>query len=124
MAKETVYTNEVVEKMVDEYKAGQTDEERASIVESLANELGVKIHSVRAKLVSEKVYIPKTRTTKNGDKVESKADIVGHIAEALGVEEEVVESLEKATKPVLKMLRNALQDKEQIPFEDENPSQV
>lgn len=118
MNKETVYTEAVVESMVNSYKAAKTDEQRAGAVQEIANELGVKVHSVRAKLVSLGVYIPKSRTAKNGEPVESKAVIVGQIAEALGVEEEVVESLEKATKPVLKMLRKALRDEDVVSFED------
>lgn len=108
MSKETVYTDAVVESMVNSYTAAENDEQRAGAVQEIASELGVKVHSVRAKLVSLGVYKAKTRTTKDGQKVESKADIVGQIAVSLGVEEEVVESLEKATKPVLKLLREAL----------------
>lgn len=116
MSKETIYTDEVVARMVEAYEAAESDEVRASVVTSLADELGVKVQSVRAKLVNLGVYKAKERTTKTGEKIESKAEIVAQIAVSLGVEEEVVESLEKATKPVLKLLRAALAAEDIVDF--------
>lgn len=106
--KETVYTEAVVESMVESYTAAQSDEARASVVTEIAEKLGVKVASVRAKLVNLGVYKAKERVAKNGEPVETKAKIVKDIAELAGVSEEVVESLEKATKPALKMIRDAL----------------
>lgn len=105
---ETVYTAEVVERMTEAYRAAESDEARATVVAAFAEELGVTLPSVRAKLVSLGVYVAKTRTTKNGESVETKANIVADIAKAMGVAEEVLESLEKATKPVLKRVRDAI----------------
>lgn len=108
MAKETVYTEVVVDRMVEAYEAAETDEARATVVSDVANELGVKVASVRAKLVNLGVYKAKQRVTKTGEKVESKSAIVRDIANMMGVAEESVESLEKATKPTLKAVRDAL----------------
>lgn len=104
----TVYTDEVVADMVESYTAAQSDEARASVVNEFADSLGVKVQSVRAKLVNVGVYKAKTRVAKDGSDVETKAKIVEDIAKALNVSAEVVESLEKATKPTLKMVREAL----------------
>lgn len=108
MSKENVYTDEVVARMEEAYVAAESDESRASVVQEFSDELGVKVQSVRAKLVNLGVYKAKARVTKNGEKVESKADIVANIAVALGVDEEDIDSLEKATKPVLKLIREAV----------------
>ena len=110
MSKETkvVYTDEVVADMVESYTSAESDEARASVVNEFADSLGVKVQSVRAKLVNLGVYKAKTRVSKDGTDVETKAKIVEDIAKALNVSAEVVESLEKATKPTLKMIREAL----------------
>lgn len=110
MSKETkvVYTDEVVADMVESYTSAESDEARASVVNEFADSLGVKVQSVRAKLVNLGVYKAKTRVSKDGTDVETKAKIVEDIAVSLGVPAEVVESLEKATKPTLKMVREAL----------------
>ena len=104
-----VYTDEVVEKLVANYTAADTDEDRTAVVEKWAEELGVSKVSVRSKLAAEKVYVAKTGTTKNGEPVETKAKIVADIAKLMQVNEERIESLEKATKPTLKMIRDALE---------------
>ena len=124
MAKQSVYTDAVVESMVNAYKAAADEAQRDGAVHEMANELGVNVHSVRAKLSSLGVYIPKTRAAKNGEPIVSKADLVGDIAECLGVHEEVIDSLEKANKGVLKLILKGLKKEDQVPFEDENPSQV
>lgn len=108
MTKETIYTDEVVARMVETYEAAESDEARASVVADMADELNVKVQSVRAKLVNLGVYKAKQRTSKTGEPIESKASIVADIATRLSVDEERLESLEKATKPVLKLLRDAL----------------
>lgn len=108
MSKETIYTDEVVARMVETYTAAESDEARATVVNDFADELGVKVQSVRAKLVNIGVYKAKARTSKTGEAIESKAAIVADIAKRLRVDEERLESLEKATKPVLKLVREAL----------------
>jgi len=105
MSKETIYTAEVTSRMVEAYTSADSDEARAGVVEAFHKELGASVASVRSKLVAMGVYKAKARKTKAGEAIESKAKIVADIAEIVGVEEEAFESLEKATKPVLKSLR-------------------
>lgn len=106
--KKVVYTDEVVARMSEAYLAADSDESRATVVNDFADELGVPVQSVRAKLVNLQIYVAKERTTKTGEAIESKAQIVAEIAKALNQPEDVIDSLEKATKPVLKLLRAAL----------------
>ncbi len=103
-SKAQTYTDDQVSKMVADYTAVDTDEARAEVVDSLASEFGKSIASIRSKLVREGVYVKKTRTTKSGEPVVSKADLVEQIAEAMGEDAEVMESLEKATKVVLQKI--------------------
>ena len=112
MSKESVYTDEVVARLSDAYVAADSDETRANVVEDFAAELGVKVQSVRAKLVNLGLYVAKQRKAKDGSEVETKAKIVESIAEMIGVPSETIESLEKATKPTLKLIRLALADGE------------
>jgi len=102
-----VYTDEVVEEMVADYKAAEDDEARSKVVAEWAKELEVSIPSVRTKLVSLGVYISKAKA-KNAEVKVTKAKLVEDIAEAIGVSSETVESLEKATKPTLTKVRDAL----------------
>lgn len=106
--KESVYKEEVVQNLVTAYQSAESDESRAFVVQDFADQLQTTVHSVRAKLVNLGIYKAKERSTKTGEPIESKAAIVQDIAELLETSEEVVESLEKANKNVLKMLRNAL----------------
>lgn len=106
MTRETIYNAEVTTRMNDSYIAAESDEARAQVVNGFAAELGVSVASVRSKLVNLGVYKAKARVAKNGEAIESKAKIVADIAKIIGVEEEAVESLEKATKPVLKAVRS------------------
>ena len=106
--KETVYTEEVVQKLTDAYQSAESDESRSLVVQDFADQLQTTVHSVRAKLVNLGVYKAKERTTKTGEAIESKADIVRDIAQLMQTSEEVIESLEKANKGVLKMVRDRL----------------
>ena len=110
MSKETVYTEEVVSRMVEAYTSADTDEARADVVNDFAEQLGATVQSVRSKLVNLRVYKAKERKTKTGEAIESKAKIVADIAKMMDVSEEAVESLEKATKPVLKAIRSYMVD--------------
>lgn len=103
-----VYTAEVTEELKNAYVSAESDEQRAEVVAQYSAELGVSDASVRGKLAHLKVYVPKAGRTKDGRKIESKAKIVQDIAHLMGENEEVVESLEKATKTALLKLRNAL----------------
>ena len=106
--KKVNYTPEQTAILVDAYTSVDTDETRAAVVEKYADEFGKPAQSIRAKLVSEGVYVAKAYKTKKGDKPESKAAIVAGIARILGVDQERVESLEKANKTALNLIRGTL----------------
>jgi hypothetical protein len=108
--KETVYTESVIENMVAAYTAAESDEDRANTIVRLADDVGTSVASVRAKLVNLGVYKAKERTSKTGAPIESKAKIVGDIATLMGVEEEAIGSLEKATKRVLLAVRSYMRE--------------
>jgi len=72
----------------------------------LADELQKDVRSIRAKAVTLKLYKPKAKTSKTGDKIETKEDIAAEIGEIVGRN---MESLAKASKEDLKALRAALQ---------------
>ena len=102
---EVNYTEAQVNEAVARYEAANTDVARAEVVEQLAKEFGKTKASVRAKLVREGVYVAKTVTRKRKAK---KADVVALIAKVLGVNEEVVGSLENATYATLVRVYGAL----------------
>jgi hypothetical protein len=103
--RKTVYTPEVTARLVAEYTGAETQEAREAVVEAFAQELEVKVASVRAKLVREEVYIAKVRETKRSA---TKAEMVAEIAARIGKSAEALESLEKATATSLKALLKAL----------------
>jgi len=106
--KKVNYTPEQTAELVASYQAADSDESRAKVVSQFAALYGKGPQSNRAKLVSEGVYVAKTYKTKKGEKPESKALIVAGIAHLLGVDAERVESLEKANKTALNLIRGAL----------------
>lgn len=108
-AKKANYTEEMRDALVSAYESAEdSDDAREAVVQEFAAEFGKDPRSIRAKLVREGVYIAKTRTTKTGGKVERKAAIVEDIASALGVDSDIVGSLESATKNALTLVRSAL----------------
>ena len=104
-ARKSVYTKENTVRLVTAYKAATSAEDRAFVVEQFAQELGVKPASVIAKLVREEVYIKPERVSK---RKATKAELVARIATQLNVEQEQIESLEKANAKVLNILAEAL----------------
>ena len=106
--KKVNYTTAQTAELVAAYEAAETDEDRADVVQDFANAFNKPAQSIRAKLVSEGVYIAKTYKGKTGEKPESKAKIVSDIASVLGVNQETVESLEKANKKALNLVRGTL----------------
>lgn len=106
-AKSVNYSDELTAQIVERYEVGTTDEERAAILVELSEETGKKVQSLIAKLVAEKVYVKKTYVSKAGTKTETKGAIVAAIAGVLGVAEEQLAGLEKATKPTLTLIRAA-----------------
>jgi hypothetical protein len=105
MAKTVNYTPEM-EKAIRDALTGEVDQKSA--VTELAETLGKTVASVRQKAVRMGLYKKPEYISKNGKKAEAKADIVANIAEALNVNIEVAESLEKANKNILLKIREAL----------------
>ncbi len=93
------YSTEAVERLKAGYLAGES-------VEALASELGKTVRSVVAKLSREGVYKPKAKA--EGKREMKKAEMVAELAELVGVPEENLESLEKATGPALMAVLKAL----------------
>lgn len=96
-----IYTNEVTAKLVEDFKAGVP-------TTVLADQLGVSERSVIAKLSSMKLYTKKPYTDKRGEIPVRKDSYVDMIADQLEVNPEIMESLGKANKSVLKMIYDAL----------------
>jgi transposase-like protein len=93
------YSVEVTAQLVEAFKAGAT-------VEALANQFGKSTRSIVAKLSREGVY--KAKTKDNAEARVTKAELVAKIAEGLGVEQEVLDSLEKATAQALTLVAEAV----------------
>ena len=95
------YTDEMVARLHEVYDVNADEATRDAQVKALAEELSKSAPSIRAKLTREGIYVPKAKVEKGKAGV-SKAALVGSIAKALGVDEEVIESLEKANKTALR----------------------
>lgn len=95
------YDQETTTKLIQQYEAGVP-------VADLAVQFGVPERSVIAKLASLGVYKRKEYTTKQGEPPIKKEEYVERIAKLLNTNVELLESLEKVNKNVLKMLENAL----------------
>jgi molybdopterin converting factor small subunit len=101
MSEKTVvnYTPEMTAAVIEGYKAGKS-------LEELALMAGKTVRSVIAKLSKENVYVSKEKTA--GKREMLKAEMVAEISKEIGVSEEVLESLEKATGPALMAVLKAL----------------
>ena len=95
------YTDEMVNAMTEQYVANPTRE----TVDSLANEFGKTTRSIIAKLSREGVYVAQPRTTKSGEPVISKSELVAQISEHFGIE---MPTLVKAGKQDLQKLVDAI----------------
>jgi response regulator RpfG family c-di-GMP phosphodiesterase len=100
------YSDEMVAKMTETYEAEPT----MDTVKVLAREFGKTTRSIIAKLSREGVYKAQPRTTKTGEPVVQKKELVMEIATMLGVNEANITSLVKATKGDLKNLVNRLSE--------------
>lgn len=98
MAKAVNYTPEMLEQ-IKTALAGDVDHK--AVVMELAERFERKIASVRAVAVRNGWYKKAEYLNKNGEKPESKADIVERIAKELDVPSEAFDSLAKANKAVL-----------------------
>jgi len=105
MATAKTYTEEMVASMTEAY---QTNPSRDT-VDALAKQFGKTTRSIIAKLSREGVYVAQPRTTKTGEPIVSKNEIVSDIASLLQVEVDDIASLEKATKIDLKTLMTRLE---------------
>jgi len=101
MANAKNYTEEMVNTMTEAYTENPTRE----TVDALAEEFGKTTRSIIAKLSREGVYIAQPRTTKSGEPVISKAELVAQIAEHFDIE---VPTLVKAGKQDLQRLVDAI----------------
>ena len=101
MTKETAqnYTPEMTAEIVEAYRAGET-------VEAIATRTGKSTRSIVAKLAREGVYQAKTKA--KGTAGPRKAELITEIAHSIGTNEELIESLEKATKEALELIARAV----------------
>jgi hypothetical protein len=91
------YTEKMTAEMVETYAANPSRE----TVESLAKKLGKNTRSVIAKLSREGVYKATPRTTKTGEPIVRKSELLTQIETHYGIE---LPSLVKATKADLQRL--------------------
>ena len=95
------YTKEITDRLVEQYKTGQT-------VQNIAKELKVPDRSIIAKLSSLGVYQKKQYTNKRGEVPVKKAEHIERIAKLLNMDPELLESLEKVNKGVLQVIEREL----------------
>jgi lipid II:glycine glycyltransferase (peptidoglycan interpeptide bridge formation enzyme) len=101
MAQAKNYTEEMVNDMTTQYTANPTRE----TVDALAEQFGKTTRSIIAKLSREGVYVAQPRTTKSGEPVISKSELVAQISEHFGIE---MPTLVKAGKQDLQKLVDAI----------------
>ena len=101
MANAKNYTEEMVSEMTTAYTENPTRE----TVDALAQQFGKTTRSIIAKLSREGVYQAQPRTTKSGEPVVSKAELVSAIASHFDIE---VPTLVKAGKQDLQKLVDAI----------------
>ena len=95
------YTDEMVAEMHEEYTANPTRE----TVDNLAEKMGKSVRSIIAKLSREGIYVTQERTTKTGEPVVRKAELVAQLEDHFGVE---FPTLAKASKADLQQLLYAI----------------
>ena len=95
------YTKEMTDKLLQDYRTGTSTGE-------IALELDVPERSVIAKLSALGVYRKKEYRKKRGEVPIKKEQYIERIAELLNVNIDILESLEKCNKNVLKLLEDAL----------------
>lgn len=95
------YDAETTKKLIELHTQGAS-------VEELALQFDVPTRSIIAKLSSLGLYKRKEYTDKRGNPPIKKEQYVENISKLLGVDLEILESLEKVNKNVLKLLEAAL----------------
>jgi len=98
------YTQEQTAMMIERYQKAPSME----TVREIANELKKSPKSVIGKLSKEKVYRRQVYTTKTGQPVVTKLELVTDIADEVGVTAESLSGLEKAPKAALQILAKAV----------------
>jgi len=93
------------EEMVNEMTAAYTENPTRETVDALAEQFGKTTRSIIAKLSREGVYVAQPRTTKSGEPVVSKAELVSTIAAHFDIE---IPTLVKAGKQDLQRLVDAI----------------
>lgn len=96
------YTKEICDRLVADYAQGVP-------VAELAQQLQVPERSIIAKLSSLGVYQKKTYTNKRGEVPVKKSEHIERISVLLDCDLELLESLEKVNKLVLKLIEQKLQ---------------
>ena len=104
------YTKEVTDKLIQDYKAGIS-------VADLALELDVPERSIIAKLSSLGVYQKKQYLNKRGELPVKKSEHIERIALLLDCNLELLESLEKVNKGVLKLIEDKLRTTDPKPHQ-------
>jgi len=100
------YTDEMVSAMVKQYEAEPT----LDTVATLEQDFGKTTRSIIAKLSREGVYKAQPRTTKTGEPVVRKDELVAEIATMLGIDDSTIATVSKATKADLKNLVQRLSE--------------
>ena len=95
------YTDEMVAEMHEEYTANPTRE----TVDNLAEKMGKSVRSIIAKLSREGIYVTQERTTKTGEPVVRKAELVAQVEEHFGIQ---LPTLVKASKADLQTLLDSI----------------
>jgi len=102
MTEKTVnYTPEMEAVLTAVYNPKADEATRSDQINEIVEKVGRNRRSVIAKLSRMGLYVKKEYKNKRGEKPVSKAVLVSAIAKECGVNEEKVESLEKATKVAL-----------------------
>lgn len=106
MAGKPNYSEELTNKLISEYEANPVRE----TVERLAEESNKSVRSIIAKLSSAGVYKTPQRTTKTGEAIIKKSELVENIENWLGLPAESLPTLAKTSKLELKMLHARIAD--------------
>lgn len=100
------YTQEMSDKLVADYQSGRR-------VEEMAAELNVPKRSVIAKLSSLGVYKAKTYVNKRGEQPIKKEEHIIKVASLLGIDVNLLDSMEKVTKTALVLIEEAIKKQRQ-----------
>ena len=100
------YTEEMTNELVGAYTEAETQDERNAVVAEFATKFGKTVASIRAKLVREKVYVKAEASESKGSV--RKDELVAAIARLTDSDEELMDSLAKATKEALTIVYGRL----------------